>query len=327
MTREQASRLLPFHPRSRGMHPFTLRFTDSEREQGFLRDYVEANLQYIRMAGFVATLLWVIFGLSDLLWTGSGTFWDKWLIRYGLVLPFQVAVLLAAFIPAWRRALLHLFALAVFMVGVGILLLNRFIPEDHWITPEVGFIVLVVASYTFFRFRFIHSLLLGVGVLLLVLLDLQLAGAPPKRMIYDLMLLLTVNTFGGFASYAMEYYSRRDYLHRQQREKRRKLELEAANLRTARELARSIAHEFNNPLTVIQSAYDLHVEPLLPKADQETRENLRRIPSTVARMNDLVNKLLNLTELKTREYLPGIRITDLHSSQDQKEETAASGDR
>ena len=110
--------------------------------------------------------------------------------------------------------------------------------------------------------------------------------------VYDLSLLMSANIFGGFAGYGLEYYMRRGFQQGIMLEQQKKLEIETENLRTAQELARTVAHEFNNPLAIIQATYELHTrksEDILSISDQET---LSSIPNNVNRMSNLVQQLL-----------------------------------
>ncbi len=94
------------------------------------------------------------------------------------------------------------------------------------------------------------------------------------------------------------------------KKQQRELEIEMARLKTAHQLAATIAHEFNNPLAIIKGASDLYN---MPQASEDVRERMiQRIPAQVERMKNLVNTLLKLREIKEINYVEGIRILDLN---------------
>lgn len=95
-----------------------------------------------------------------------------------------------------------------------------------------------------------------------------------------------------------------------ERERAQRIEVEAERLRTASRVAASIAHEFNNPLAVIQGAIDLLEMKKIE--DPSVRKNMTKISKQIARMQELVQKLLTVKEYKELEYAMGEKIFDLH---------------
>jgi len=295
------------------MHPLTLTF-GGELEREYRAHYLAQNVPYMRLAGIVATLLWIVFGLTDLLWASPEVLHHSALIRYGIVFPIQVVAILASTIRAWYRVVPMLIALTLIAVAAGLLGINSAIPAKAEIPIEVGFVLLTVASYTFFRLRFFYGVLVSMAILLLTVMNSFVAGISTGRMVYDLSILLVANVFGGFAGFAMEYYERLDFLHRAQSEAEKSRDIEMANLRTAQQLARAIAHEFNNPLHVIRATYELDIKPIQKRSLPPEAESLERIPMMVERMSRLVDNLLDITHLSRRDYVKGVEIIDLHNS-------------
>jgi len=86
-------------------------------------------------------------------------------------------------------------------------------------------------------------------------------------------------------------------------------QLETEQLKTATQLAGAVAHEFNNPLAVIQMTTEL----LLPLCDNDSgKELMEKIPTQVAKMKNLVDTLKNLKSVKPMDYVEGTQILDLH---------------
>lgn len=86
--------------------------------------------------------------------------------------------------------------------------------------------------------------------------------------------------------------------------------IEAEQMKVAYQLAATIAHEFNNPLAIVQMALDLYAQ----QHPEETKPNelLVRIPSQVDRMKRLVQKLLSIKEIREIDYAGGSKILDIH---------------
>ncbi|MBD3166408.1 hypothetical protein GF324_07410, partial [bacterium] len=99
-----------------------------------------------------------------------------------------------------------------------------------------------------------------------------------------------------------------------QLERSHKYELEAERLNTARKMAASVAHEFNNPLAIMQGVYNLNEERLETLDSEKLKKDLRKIPRMTQRMHDLVDKLLNITELRELDYAGGMQIIDIEKS-------------
>lgn len=317
---------MPFSPRAFGMNPFTLSLSEPQ-ESEFRKDYIEENLPYLRMASVVATLIWAAFGLSELTWAKGELLREVWLIRYGAVLPVLVIGTLSTFVPRWKNAVFPLFMFVFLAVTLGLIEINNVVPSEYSIPTEIGYILLVISGLTFFRHRFIQGVLLMIEVTLVVVIDALLSGTPNNKILYDVILIGSAFLFGGFAGYGMEYYARRNWLLTKLTEKKQQIEMESEKLRTAQKLARTIAHEFNNPLSVIQAVYDLHLEPKLNKDAEREYDDLQRIPRMVKRMSELVRKLLTITHIDDAEYVRGISFLALESEQEAstKKESPAAG--
>ncbi len=96
-------------------------------------------------------------------------------------------------------------------------------------------------------------------------------------------------------------------------ERAKSAEIKARETETANRLAATIAHEFNNPLAIIQGCVDTIEMGELPEEKQ--RDYNQRIRKQVSRMSDLVVKLLALNELRTIDYAAGMKILDIHTIQ------------
>ncbi|MCB2200235.1 hypothetical protein KQI63_12560 [bacterium] len=101
-----------------------------------------------------------------------------------------------------------------------------------------------------------------------------------------------------------------------QLERSKNAELDAQQMRTANRIAGTIAHEFNNPLAIIQASLDLLRMKQLKGDDLQTFE---RIETQVVRMRDLVRKLLKLQGLREMDYAAGMKIVNIHNEKGEPE--------
>lgn len=88
--------------------------------------------------------------------------------------------------------------------------------------------------------------------------------------------------------------------------------LEQEKLQTLIELAGATAHEMRQPMTVIQSLVTLsHIK--LNKNEPINKE-IDIIKEQSERMNDIIKKMLNITDYKTKDYVQGKKIVDFEKS-------------
>jgi signal transduction histidine kinase/sugar lactone lactonase YvrE len=103
-------------------------------------------------------------------------------------------------------------------------------------------------------------------------------------------------------------------LQRQRRRQDRQLAVELEKLQVVNQLASTVAHEFNNPLQVIQGAhFMLEREDL---SEEERQHYLDLIPAYIVRMKKLISRLLGMTQLREVDYASGMKILDLDSIPD-----------
>ncbi len=110
------------------------------------------------------------------------------------------------------------------------------------------------------------------------------------------------------------------FVRRQQINQRKNLKLQMEKLRVANQLAATIAHEFNNPLQVMQGAYFM-----LKRKDisETTRERyLDLLPKYIDRMKDLIQRLLRLRDLREMDYAAGMKILNVPSPPHPDDETS-----
>ncbi|MBD3167472.1 PAS domain-containing protein [bacterium] len=97
------------------------------------------------------------------------------------------------------------------------------------------------------------------------------------------------------------------------------LQAKADKLEVATSMAATIAHEFNNPLAIMQGNLDLmQFRGKQVVAQEKACDTIGR---QIARMRDLVDKLLEIEDIKAVDYAAGMKILSLH--REEKDNPAA----
>jgi signal transduction histidine kinase len=93
-------------------------------------------------------------------------------------------------------------------------------------------------------------------------------------------------------------------------------EMEENRLKAAMELAGAAAHEMRQPLAVVIGLSGILENQV--KKGEDVKEALEIIKDQSFRIDDIIHKMLNITQYKTKDYINGIRIFDIY---DQKKES------
>ena len=107
-----------------------------------------------------------------------------------------------------------------------------------------------------------------------------------------------------------------------QLERSKNAEIEAQQMKITNRIAGTIAHEFNNPLAIIQASLDLIKEKELNPKERQAYDLTQK---QVTRMSNLVRKLLKLQGLREMDYVAGMKIMNIHE-EDGETGTTPSGD-
>jgi PAS domain S-box-containing protein len=91
---------------------------------------------------------------------------------------------------------------------------------------------------------------------------------------------------------------------------------EHEKITVAQQLAGTIAHEFRQPLATLQLAVDLSSQ--LDTSEEKRNKMSELIKNAVERIDGLVAKLLQITEVKSRRYALGMEILELTSNSEKE---------
>ncbi len=81
-------------------------------------------------------------------------------------------------------------------------------------------------------------------------------------------------------------------------------------LRAIGEMSITLSHEINNPLMSASADLQLLLAARNP-SPEESRQVLSRVSDSIGRIRDILRRIGELREVRTKSYLPGVRMVDL----------------
>jgi len=265
-----------------------------EIEARFQEDYHEKTISTSRLAILLGILLIASFGLLDKL-TAPESYSSIWIIRFGIVTPGLLLLLILTFIPSLMRWTQFVIGGAVLLTTLGITVMGALTQptEAAFSTYYVGVLLALMAGYTFIRLRIWHAALVGLITLIvyeLIALGYQnVMSVPMGREIFfnNNFFLIAANVIGMFACYFMERYARLDYLQRRQIEEARAksetaLQQESANaLRKSEERFRSLIEISSDGVVIVsQDGRFLYASPAYERISGHAASELLGEPLT-----------------------------------------------
>jgi adenylate cyclase len=243
------------------LYPFAdkLRFPP-EVETQFLEDYQVNTVSTTRLALVLGLILYSLFGILDIYAIPISKN-IVWIIRFGIVAPIFVIALIATYSINFQKHIQALMGLVVAVSGLGIVAMISITHEAEFGNRFyfTGLILISMWGYSLSRLRFWHAVLAN----LVIMIGYEIASIGVKQLlssetgivIFTMhnFFFLGANVIGMFASYALERYTRTDFLQKYtiqaQRDQADKLLYNILPERIAEKLKQSnetIAEEFHS---------------------------------------------------------------------------------
>lgn len=242
------------------LYPYAdkLRFPE-EIEEKFRDDYHANTVSTTRLALVLGLFLYSVFGILDIyaIPISRNT---VWFIRYGIVAPIIIAALAASYTDLLQKHVQTLMGIAVVVSGIGIVIMIAITREAEFGSKFyfTGLILTSMWAYGLSRLRFWNAILAN----LVIMAGYEFASIVMKQLlttetgivIFTMhnFFFLGSNVIGMFTSYALERYTRRDFIQKYtiqaQRDQADKLLYNVLPERIAEKLKQShetIAEEFN----------------------------------------------------------------------------------
>ena len=315
------------------LDPWTLKFVEGSGhlEKPFLYEYALISLHHSRIAIALGILMVVSFGAMDLIVLTD----NKNLvmsIRYGVIVPFQVAFLLFTFSQFFFDKMQASLTGMVMFTGLGLSAIVIVVPVDTSPMYFAGHMLVIFFAYAFLRLRFIWANVAGWLILAaFVIADYVFTSTPFVEQFMRVFFMSSTCFLGMFVAYSSEYYARRYFFLREVLEQR-KVELEEnradlesrVNVRTEQALAAAkaksnflanMSHEIRTPMNGVLGMLELLKEDNLSTVQQEqVNTAFNSAEGLLAIINDVldVSKIeAGKMKLNREPVSPGFLIEDV----------------
>ncbi len=196
------------------LNPLTLSFAGNIKhyEEGFLSDYFSKSINPFRFSIFLAIIFYDIFAYLDaLLFPAIKT--TFWFIRFGLVSPILLVVLLFSFSRHFKKYMQVVISVIMYVTGLGIIVMITIASiKANQYSYYAGLMLIIFFGYSFIRARFISALIAGWSIVISYQVGaIWMSETPVEVLINNNFFFISANIIGMFISYSMEHSARRDY--------------------------------------------------------------------------------------------------------------------
>jgi len=260
-------------PRSMHLKLFSLRFTGQEAdfEELFQKDYIHRTLPYVRIASVLGILMYGAFGILDALVVPDHKY-TLWLIRYALVCPAILMVLVATYYNRFHRYLQPLMSCLFAMGGMGIVVMIAVIPPPVSYYYYAGLILVFIFGYSFIYLHFLWAALSGSIIVIAYELTAFFTNTPSSVLISNNFFLISANIAGMLVCYNVEHAERRKFflMHLLEQEQRKILEINEQLEKRVAERTESLEN------TNRRLAQEINEHQLAEQKRRELEERLHR---------------------------------------------------
>jgi class 3 adenylate cyclase len=202
------------------LYPYAdkLRFPD-EVEEEFREDYHINTVSTTRLALFLGLILFSLFGILDIYAVPISKN-IVWFIRYAIIAPTIIFAIIATYIDFFQKHVQTLMGIVVAVSGLGIVTMISITREAEFGNRFyfTGLILVSMWGYSLSRLRFWYAIIAN----LVIMAGYEFASIVMKHLLETEtgIVIFTMHNFffiggniiGMFASYALERYTRRDFI-------------------------------------------------------------------------------------------------------------------
>lgn len=191
------------------LNPFNLIFKSKKLEKLFEKDYYRKSLSQVRISFILAIILYALFSILD-----SDKDMQKyfWLIRFSVVIPIGILVIISSFSYDFNKYKDITFAFSMILFGLGINAMMILSSTNDYFFYNAALMITFIFAHTFISIRFIPATLTGLIILILYeITAIFFLKTSFSEIILNNYLFLSANIIGMFSSYSIELYARRDF--------------------------------------------------------------------------------------------------------------------
>ncbi|RKY41951.1 MAG: hypothetical protein DRP85_04405 [Candidatus Makaraimicrobium thalassicum] len=302
------------------LNPLTLSFA-GDLEKTFSENYFRRFLKQVRFAVLTGVFFYGISGVFEAQ-INPETRGMLWFIRYAVVCPFGLGILLFSvfrLFEGYKQVLLVGWAVAA---GVGIIEMNAAAPPSMHFFYYTSLILILIITYTFLRIRFIWAASAGWFILAVYeIVAVRFGNIPAAVLENSTFFFISANVIGMAVCYSMEFYARKDFFqvhllkdrhekaeqklqtaYNEVRETQKRL-IQSAKMAAVGQFASGVAHEVKNPLSIIVQGIDYLERESIP-ANKDQAEVLKMIKEAVVRADKIVRRLLDFSSPHPLRLVP-----------------------
>ncbi len=199
----------------------TLHFLDDpDAERAFLDDYYRRSINQMRIAIILAIVLTAAFGFRDV-WVTPEVKHRLWFVRYVVMCPFFLAVLLFSFSSYARRFMQLGISLGMLVCGLGIIAMIVIAPAPGNYLYYAGLLMIPMFPPTI-RVRFIYLAVVSWTIIAAYeLAAIRFTDTSLQFLINNNFFLITSTSIGMITSYMLELFARKNFIQQIQLEEER----------------------------------------------------------------------------------------------------------
>ena len=273
---------------------------DNQIEKEFLDSYIEKSLGVIRIGYFLCVFLYGIFGMLDV-WIVPETKNIAWLIRFPIVIPCVVFIIIISYTDFFKRYNQVLLVVSSAIVGLGIVFMIAYSKptELGYKFYYSGLVLVLIWIYTLIRLRFWNSVIsgliitLGYEIIAIFVQHLTSGGIESGNMLIFInnnFFFLSANIIGLFASFHIEKLHRSDFLQKRtillKNEEQKKLNADKDRFLSI------LAHDLRNPFNSLLGFSELLLKNLHKYDIEKIEKQLTYIYQTAHETYNLLEDLL-----------------------------------
>ncbi len=192
---------------------YNLEFNGSHREleKPFSKFYFQISIFQVRLAIFSAIILCSVYGIYDY-WSGAAQNTVIWIARFVVMIPACVVVFALSFNKKFKHWMQPILSTGILVAGAAMISMIVAAPTNLRFAYLAGFVQIVFYTCTLLRIRFIWAAsVTWMLVLLYTAMDIWTIKSEPSLLLANLFFLTGTALMGMMASYAIEYYTRREF--------------------------------------------------------------------------------------------------------------------